>query len=312
MVKPNLLDSLQNNSNSISNRSTTIVNPNTGKPINPNATGAPVDLTRQQTNPDTSSNGFKPNPIPAADSNGLPSNKVSSERSAKNVRNIMHWFIPEFGIVKMYVNPEQVSYNHKKNIYKDNTKGGFVLQYWGEELSTLNLSGTTGSSGIEGINVLYEAYRAEQYAFDTVGVSLAANNAQFGAAQQMIQGLSNAVGNTISNGQNTLLSNLGNNATSAAFGQDFINNNLAPRNIPTLASLAFGVELYYSGWVFRGYFENMTITEAANNFLLQYNINFVITQRRGYRLNYLPFHKSAIDGPSNHDAVPNTFYKLGQ
>src|SRR6185312_7899142 len=122
-------------------------------------------------------NGFSLPPSYSADGNGLPYSKVPSNRNAQIKRNAITWFIPEFGIVRMYINPSAITYNHKKLISKDKTKGGFNLQYWGEDLTTLNISGTTGSSGIEGINVLYEIYRAEQYAFDGFGLSLAANNA---------------------------------------------------------------------------------------------------------------------------------------
>src|SRR5579885_1023285 len=102
----------------------------------------------------------------SADGTGLPSSKVPAYRNSQLKRNIITWFVPEFGIVRMYVNPSSISYVHKKLITKDRTKGGYTLQYWGEELSQLNIVGTTGGAGVEGINVLYEIYRAEQYAFD--------------------------------------------------------------------------------------------------------------------------------------------------
>ncbi|TKP54045.1 hypothetical protein DVY53_14385, partial [Enterococcus faecalis] len=90
----------------------------------------------------------------SADGNGLPYNHVSNNKPGQLKRNIITWFVPQFGIVRMYVNPNSISYNHKKLLSKDRTKGGFTLQYWGEDLTTINLSGTTGSSGIEGINLL--------------------------------------------------------------------------------------------------------------------------------------------------------------
>ena len=95
----------------------------------------------------------------------------------------------------MYVNPAAITYSHKKLISKDRTKGGYTLQYWGEELSSLNISGTTGAAGVEGINVLYEIYRAEQYAFDGTGLSLAANNA---ATPNLISSLLGTTGDTSS------------------------------------------------------------------------------------------------------------------
>jgi hypothetical protein len=40
-----------------------------------------------------------------------------------------------------------------------------------------------------------------------------------------------------------------------------------------------------------------------------YNILFMVTQQRGYRTNYMPWHRSAIDGPSNNGVggIPLTF-----
>ena len=117
---------------------------------------------------DFEQNGFIVPPVPAGDGHGLPSRKIQSLRPATEKRSMVHWFVPEFGIVKMYVNPASIDYRYSKNINQERTKGGYNLQYWGEELTTLAIRGTTGSSGIEGINVLEEIYRAEQYAFDAV------------------------------------------------------------------------------------------------------------------------------------------------
>lgn len=252
--------------------------------------------------------------IPAtfsADGTGLPHDKVPSYKPSQLRRNIITWFIPEFGIVRMYVNPSAISYNHKKLIAKDRTKGGFTLQYWGEDLTTLNISGTTGSSGIEGINVLYEIYRAEQYAFDGVGLTLAANNASADIANNLVNGAGSMLGQAV----NGLFGGDPNSPTAGAAGAGLLggilglsspNNNLSAKNIPSLAQLAFTVEMYYNGWVYRGFFENMTINERADNFLMEYQLGFTVTQRRGYRMNYFPWTHSAKDGPSQY-ASPLSF-----
>ncbi len=307
MPRPTVEDVLDNNQNTNNNRNG--INPDAPKQ---GQTGSIVSLNQQSQAAPANPNkgGFGVPEVPAADANGLPSNKTASNRIGTTKRNIINWFVPEFGIINMYVNPEKIQYSHKKNINKVNTKNGFLLQYWGEDLSTLVISGTTGSSGVEGINVLYEIYRAEQYAFDNIGVSLAANNASFAAAEQIIQSVGDSVAGGIANGQTGFLSDLGGAAgtgVNAIFGQDLVNNALAPRNIPTLASLAFSVEMYYAGWIYRGYFQDMTFSETTN-FLWDYTINFVVTQRRGYRYNNMAFQKSAIDGPSG-DSVPMSFYK---
>lgn len=220
----------------------------------------------------------------------LPSSKVASSRlGAVSKRNIIHWFIPEIGIVEMYVNPQSIGYQYKKLINKEKTKNGFSLQYFGEDMPVLNISGNTGSSGIEGMNVLYEVYRAEQYAFDPMAVQLysATNDLSSEVGSIFGGGNAGAVGSAITD---VLFGQSG--ATGLAGG---INN-----NVPTLASIAFGIEMYYMGWVYRGYFDNLNITESADNFLWVYNMTFVVTQRRGYRGNYFGQHRSAISGPSNN------------
>jgi len=257
------------------------------------------------------SDGFLVPATFSADQNGLPYTQVPSYKQSQLHRNIITWFVPQFGTVKMYVNPTNISYAHKKLINKDRTKGGYTLQYWGEELTTINITGTTGSSGIEGINALYEIYRAEQYAFDAVGLTLAGNNASADIANNLVNGVGGALGNSI----NQLFGGSGNSPTAAAggagilggiLGLDSPNNNLSVQNIPSLAQLAFTVEMYYGGWVYRGFFDSMTVTERADNFLLEYQMVFMGTQRRGYRVNYFPWTRSAKDGPSAY-ASPQSF-----
>jgi hypothetical protein len=242
--------------------------------------------------------GFTVPPIPGADGNGLPSQKVPSQRAGTTTRNLAHWFVPEVGIVPMFINPRQIRYNNKKLITKQRTKGGWVAQYWGEELTTLNIDGTTGTSGIEGINVLYEIYRAEQYLFDPIALTMAADSSVSGLNDLIDQ----AAGNLGGLGSSVL------NATSGLLGLDPTSQNILPRDIPSLSAQALGVELYYSGWVFRGWFDNFDFTESADKLgMFDYNFAFVVTQRRGYRLNYLGWHHSAISGPSDWKGVPLSF-----
>jgi len=275
-----------------------------------------ADININFNNPNTSSTanvnvaptlgGFAAPPTPAGSFNILPSQNVVSLRSATIERNLVSWFVPEYGVVQMYVNPNQIQYHHKKLINKERTKGGYTLQYWGENLTELTISGTTGSSGIEGINVLYEVYRAEQLAFDAVGQSLVAVNAANGANAQILGGIGGAIaaatGSAVAGGLTGSVGGiLGAGIAMGVFGTDTFSS-LAPRNITSLATLAFGVEMYYSGWVYRGFFEDMTVVESAENLgTIQYTINFTSTQRRGYRLNTLPWQRSAIDGGSYND-----------
>ena len=250
------------------------------------------------------SNGFLVSSTPSADGNGLPFSKITPAVNAQMHRNIITWFVPQFGTVRMFINPQNISYSHRKLISKDRTKGGYTLQYWGEELSQLNISGTTGSAGVEGINMLYEVYRAEQYGFDAVGLTLAANNAAADVSNNLVQGIGGALGQAIG-GSNLTAAASGAGLLGGILGLDSPNNNLSARNIPSLASLAFGVEMYYGGWVFRGFFESMTINERADNFLLDYTMVFTVTQRRGYRTNYFPWSNSPTSGPSSYGTLPS-------
>lgn len=249
-------------------------------------------------NSDFEKDGFIVPSIPGADGNGLPSSKVPSNRvNAQRVRKIIHWFVPEIGIVKMYVNPASIDYGFEKIISQERTKGGYVLQYWGETLPVLRIAGSTGSSGIEGINVLYEIYRSEQLTFDSIGLTIASNNTVSGVGDLVAQGIGSlGLGNAV--GQ----------ATAGLFDLNPVSQSLLPKNIPSLASLAFGIELFYSGWVFRGYFKSFNFSERADNTgMFTYNMEFIVTQRRGYRFNSMPWQHSAIDGPSDHDTIPYTF-----
>lgn len=245
--------------------------------------------------------GFIVPPIPNASGNGLPSSQIPPLRTAVPKRNIGHWFVPEVGVINMYINPQRIDYSLKKLIVPERTKGGYNIQYWGEELTTLNLSGHTGSSGVEGLNVLYEIYRAEQYLFDPIALTMAATNS--------ITGLNDLV--------DSALGNLGGFASQLStsslgvLGLDPASQNILPQNVPSLASMALGIEFYYSGWVFRGFFTSFTFHESVEQLgLFQYEIGFTVTQRRGYRTNNYAWQRSAISGPSNSDAIPLSYSNL--
>lgn len=236
--------------------------------------------------------GFIVPPIPSPSGEGLPSSKIPDRREHVNKRHTIHWFVPEVGVINMYINPQSIDYNFKKLINPERTKGGYVLQYWGEELPTLSIRGHTGSSGVEGLNVLYEIYRAEQLNFDPIGLSMASDSELSGLGD-----LINSAGQAIGGIGGDILSA----ATGGILGLNPLTQSIMPRNPPTLASMAFGVEMYYNGWVFRGFFTSMSFTESVNELgMFNYQIQFTVTQRRGYRTNFMPWHRSAIAGASNN------------
>lgn len=244
------------------------------------------------------SGGFVASNVPGSSGLSTRQGAIQNNRPAVSTRQLIHWLLPEGPIVQMYINPQNISYNYKKNISSQRTKGGYSLQYWGPELTVLNISGTTGTSGIEGINVLYDVYNNEQIAFDPFALFLAAKLNQ----ERQTQGLF---------------------APDSAFNEsaEFIgsllgaNESLLPQGVtqaPSLASLAFTVEMYWSGEVYRGYFTDFTVKESADQLgLFNYDINFTVTQKRGFRSNFLAWHRSATSGPSNSDPQLGTPYSYG-
>ena len=226
--------------------------------------------------------------------------RIPNERQAQSTRKIMHWLIPEGPIVQMYINPQSVKITKKKGINYVRTKGGFIIQYWGEDLTKITLSGTTGTSGIEGINVLDDVYRNEQLAFDAYGLYLAQKQQQDTFAADLF-----GIGSSISNGSpgGFVDSLLG--ASEQAAPQ-------ASTQAPTLASLAATVELYWSGEVYRGFFEAFDYDEEVNKLgMFDYTLSFTATQKRGHRSNFLAWHRSATSGPSNSDPEFGTPHSFG-
>jgi hypothetical protein len=224
-------------------------------------------------------------------SNPLPFANVQNDRGWSLKRDIISWYVPYVGVIKMYINPQSIIFSDNKILSEERTKGGFVVSYFSTALTTISINGNTGTSGIEGINVLHEIYMAEQHLFDQ-------NAALINAVQS--QNISNNIAAYVGNqlGGNTV-SQIMSSATSILDPMSM--TNLNPRNTTTLADVAFGIEMYYSGTVYRGYFKSMRVTEVAENFLVQYVIEFVATSKRGYRLNTHPWQRSP-EGPSNYNS----------
>ena len=61
-------------------------------------------------------------------------------------------------IVPLYINPTSIQTNYTKNISETQTIGGFIIQYWGDRITTMSINGTTGSGGIDAINILYQVH----------------------------------------------------------------------------------------------------------------------------------------------------------
>lgn len=257
--------------------------------------GKVLDKTRQLSGLDADSTlpGFTGSALPSSSS--FASRLQSSGRPAGFGRNMVRWFVPESGVIEMYINPQTITYQFKKHISNQRTKGGYLLQYWGEDLTQVSINGTTGSAGIEGINVLHDVYRAEQIAFDPYALALASDRDNENSDQFSFLGdfPDNSLGSVLTSAGNSF-SNLVSNAIETG-------GSASTRAQPTLASIAFSVEMYWSGWVFRGYFTDFRLDEKADRLgLFDYSMTFMVTQRRGLRSNFLAWHRHP-DGPSNSD-----------
>lgn len=178
---------------------------------------------------------------------------------------IMTWRLPNRNTVRMYINPESFSIKEAKVINSIRTKGGYVVQYWGEQFPVITMSGTTGSSGIEGINILRDVYLSENRAFDLVANALSRKAGSSTSVDDLINGVVNS---TID--------------TDSVFR-------------PSLASLALNVGLYYQGVFYRGFFNSLDVTETVDKLgLFSYTIGFTVTHISGKRKNYLAWHKTPI------------------
>ncbi len=207
-------------------------------------------------------------------------------------------------IVPMYINPQNVQIQEKKIISQQRTKGGYSIQYWGEELPTLSASGNTGSGGIEAINILRDVYRHEQIQFKKILLQRTRDLINDAQASLEDKSSSTALSGTIS-----LIDNLFQNSISEIInGADSIIETIknsvnktttsAKRIelIPTLASFAVSIDLYYQGEKYRGYFNDFQVTEDAGTpGFFNYSFSFIILKRYGTRNNFMPWHREPRD-----------------
>jgi hypothetical protein len=208
---------------------------------------------------------------------GGPNNPVIPKYVER--RDVILWRAPGIGYIEMYINPQQIRIDNKKIAQSTRTKAGFIYQYAGEDLTQISIDGTTGSSGIEGINLLEKVYRAEQLVFNGFATQLDSSAQALpglaGAAEFALGGLGQ-VGREIS-------SFLGSALLPDIYNQPF----------PTLASLAAAVEMNHQGVVYRGYFESFGFTENAQTpGLFDYSIRFVAYSKLGERHNFMPWHRT--------------------
>ena len=246
-------------------------------------------------------NGFQAAEVPGTSGLNTRQGRLKNRRPAVFHRKLIHWLVPEGPMVQMYVNPQNITYQYTKEITPQRTKGGFVVQYWGENIINLSINGTTGTSGIEGINVLYDLYRNEQLAFDPYALNLAAQ-VQQNTFSSDIFGVGSALSfDSVGGGLDSLLGITEEAATRSK------------QRPPSLAKIAATVEMYWSGEVYRGFFKSFRVEEKASQLgFFDYTIEFSALQKRGFRQNFLGWHRSAVSGCSNSDPVVGRPHSFGQ
>ena len=174
-------------------------------------------------------------------------------------RQPMVWELYDGTMIEMYVNPQNVTMQANKKITQNRTKGGFVVQYWGDDLVTINLNGTTGSSGIEGIEILYDLYQSELLPPSRL---------------DEIRGMGYASGVPGVN----------------PGGKDQDATNLVRRS--DLVSRATQVVLWYGSKRYHGFFTSFSVQEAATNpGEYTYTLAYTVWKTYGRDVNYMPWHR---------------------
>jgi hypothetical protein len=219
----------------------------------------------------------------------------------------------------MYLNPQRFDISENKIISEQMTKGGYVVQYWGEQLPIITAGGTTGSSGIEGINILRDIYRHEQIHFRKVlavrqqeAAAASAADSAINAAIEMqeLDGCTATADLLTGGGFSTLVSGVENSVdilTDAWHGST-PSEVSSFFTVPTLASFATSVDMYFQGEMYRGFFTSFTVNETAQSpGLFEYSFTFKVTRRTGMRQNFMPWHldPTDADGKTKTATEPN-------
>lgn len=218
---------------------------------------------------------------------------IDASRAGVYERQMLRWRVPLFGWITMFLNPENITTADTKEISRTRTKAGFIFQYAGENLTEITLRGTTGSSGMEGINILRSIYRSEQLAFERIADEID----RTGPLAEFLQLSRGATGTDFFNAP--LLGAVTERTADIAL-------NILSQPFPTLSSLAANVELFFQGELYRGYFNGFTVEEDAQSpGLFTYTLNYVAYARQGVRRNFMPWHRQPFNPIGAATGKPN-------
>lgn len=226
-----------------------------------------------------------------ATGNNLVSGFFGEGNSGVFRREVIRWQVPSKQFhIEMYINPQNITIQSSKLINEVRTKGGFIIQYWGENFDTASIAGMTGSGGIEGINILKSIYRDEQLEIDGVLKTIISTIQNMNTTQ-----IAQAAGLGISEGASALY----NFATNG--------NSQAAAALKSLAARAANVKMFYQGVTYRGFFKTFNSTETADQLgLFNYDMAFTIVETIGKRSNYMPWHRKAsvpAPGPVTYSRI---------
>lgn len=243
-------------------------------------------------------------------------------------RNTMKFLIPisVFGIrsetlagrrtVPCYISPTQFNIDEKKLITETFTKGGYMVEYWGEELPTITGGGTTGSGGIEAIEILRAVYRNEQIQMEQLllerarrieedaGTTLQ-DSSSATAQAGIVSALDSLFGNGFSeiiNGTQSVIDEI-----TAIFGDSPEDVPDPVTLVPSTAAFAVSVDLYMQGFKYRGYFTDFRTSESGESpGLFDYNFTFKVLRRTGRRPNFMPWHRNPFNalGEPTEASIP--------
>lgn len=201
---------------------------------------------------------------------------ATGDRNNVNKRSLILWEVPHLGTsryIEMYINPQSIQIENRKMITERRTKGGFIAQYWGEELGSINITGNTGLGGIEAINALMDVYRSEQLALLKMVMAETRNAGTDSGDTDAVQ-------------QNPAFVGL--------------------KRRQTLGQLAASVIMWYQGQGHRGYFTNFQYNEATEQLgIFSYILGMKITQVIGRRLNFMPWHRKPWSTTQSPNKGPN-------
>jgi hypothetical protein len=233
----------------------------------------------------------------------------------KSMLSLSGTSIADREVIPLYINPSNIQTSFTKNIQESQTIGGFIIQYWGDKITTINITGTTGSGGIEAINILYnKVYKSEQNSFRDIIIKrqseLAARiaDAQSNATNQDAVSAASALDQILFNGA---FSNL---ASGVGETMDFFRDSIAGNDVsksdpvkllPTLSAFAVSVDMHFQGRVHRGYIDTMSVTEigaSAGHF--DYSMTFKSLKEFGQRNNFMPWHTNPRDASGRPKKKP--------